>query len=79
MSPKRIAWTMAAAFALVVLGGCGEEPQTAKAAYKRTDAPAWQGAENPYVASGWKPGDAESWNQQMRRRAQGQNEYTRAN
>ncbi|WP_395141668.1 hypothetical protein [Schlegelella aquatica] len=69
----------AALAAAALLGACGERPQTAQAPQTRGDTPAWQGASNPYVASGWKPGDAASWEQHMRRRAQGQNEYSRAN
>ncbi len=30
-----------------------------------------------YAAPGWKGGDQASWEEQMRKRAQGQNEYTR--
>ncbi|MFN3415797.1 MAG: hypothetical protein ACK4ZD_05725 [Caldimonas sp.] len=63
----------------VGLGACGETEQTAKAPYKRGDTPAWQGAANPYVAPDWKPGDQAAWQEQMRRRAAGQNEYTRIN
>ena len=58
----------------VVLAACTEKPQTAT---KKTDAPAWQGAANPYVVSGWKPGDEKSWEAQMKARAAGQDEYGR--
>lgn len=62
------------------LAACGERPQTAQASSgKRSDTPAWQGATNPYLAGGWKPGDATSWEQHMRQRTQGQNDYARAN
>ncbi len=44
---------------------------------KGGDAPAWKGADNAYVASGWNKGDLTSWEAQMRTRSQGQNEYTR--
>jgi hypothetical protein len=57
------------------LAGCGEKPQTTT---KKVDAHAWEGARDPFVASGWKAGDRASWEQQMRTRAQGQNEYARA-
>lgn len=65
------------ACAAVLLVACGEAPQTAGT--RKSDAQAWAGAPgDPYVASGWKPGDQASWEEQMRNRAQGQNEYSRA-
>jgi len=57
------------------LGGCAEKPQTASPS--KADTPAWQAAENGYVAPGWKAGDRSSLEQQLRSRAQTQNEYTR--
>lgn len=54
---------------------CGEKAQTSAA--KKSDAKAWDAAENAYVAPGWKSGDRASWEQQMRVRAQAQNEYVR--
>jgi hypothetical protein len=63
------------AFALV-LSACGEKPQTVEA--RKSDTKASDGASGPYVASGWTPGDAASWEEQMRKRVQGQNEYSRA-
>ena len=65
-----------AALALTfALGGCAEKPQTA--APSKADTPAWQAADNGYVAPGWKAGDRSSLEQQLRSRAQTQNEYTR--
>jgi hypothetical protein len=58
-----------------VLGACAEKPQTASPS--KADTPAWQAAENGYVAPGWKAGDRTSLEQQLRSRAQTQNEYTR--
>lgn len=67
----------AAAAAVAWLGGCAEKPQTNAGA--KPDAPAWQGtAEGGNPAPGFKPGDAASWNEQMRQRGQNQNEYSRA-
>jgi len=60
------------------LAACGEKPQTAQPAAKKSDGKAWDGAQNAYVAEGWKAGDQASWETQMRLRAQGQNEYSRA-
>jgi hypothetical protein len=59
------------------LAGCGEKPQTAST--RKSDSKAWSGsAVGAYVAPGWKPGDQTSWEDQMRNRAQTQNEYSRA-
>jgi hypothetical protein len=60
----------------VALSAC-EKSQVMAAKGKGADAPAWQGTNNAYVASGWKQGDATSWETQMRTRSQGQNEYAR--
>jgi hypothetical protein len=57
-----------------LLVACTEKPQTAS---KRDDAKPWEGAQNPYVSSGWTAGDELSWDQQLKKRAQNQNEYTR--
>ncbi|GIX23510.1 MULTISPECIES: hypothetical protein [Caldimonas] len=64
---------------VVGLAACGQTEQTAKAPLKGSDSPAWQGAANPFVAPGWKPGDPAAWQEQMRRRVAGQNEYSRIN
>jgi hypothetical protein len=70
----RLCLSMAAAALLVA---CGEQPQTTNAAVKKTDAQAFQGADNRFVANGWKAGDKASWEEQLRARARGQNEYIR--
>ena len=64
------------ALPLVLLGACGEKPQVTTA--KKHDAQAFQGTGDGYAVAGWKAGDQTSWEQQMRIRAQGQNEYSRA-
>lgn len=62
--------------ALMALAACGEKPQTA--AGVKSDAPAFQGADNKFVAAGWKPGDKTSWEQGLKARAQNtQNEYSK--
>jgi hypothetical protein len=60
------------------LAACGEKAQTAKPAMNKSDGKAWDGAQNAFVAEGWKAGDKASWEAQMRQRAQSQNEYNRA-
>lgn len=62
--------------AALLLSACAEKAQTAGT--KKVDSPPWQGAQDGYVASGWKPGDKASWEEQMKTRSQGQNEYSRA-
>ena len=61
----------------ITLAACGEKPQTAQT--RKSDAKPWEGAPgDPYSVAGWKAGDQKSWEEQMRMRAQGQNEYSRA-
>jgi hypothetical protein len=70
---KRALMVMAAAFALSTLAACGERPQTATP--RKTDEKAWQGNETPFTTAGYKPGDKAVFDDQMRSRAQSQNEY----
>ena len=63
--------------ALLVLAGCGEKDQSIVASGHKTDGKPWQGAQDPYVAGGWTPGDKARWETQLRTRAQSQNEYNR--
>ena len=58
------------------LAACGEKPQTATP--RKTDQKAWQGADNPYAVAGLKAGDKLAWEEQIRTRAQTQNEYNKA-
>ena len=71
---KRLS-TVAAVAACVLLGACGEKPQTLN---RKADAQPWQGAQNPYGAAGWKAGDKTAWEAHLRARSQGQNEYSRS-
>lgn len=73
-------WIIAAAAAFA-LAACGEKPQTAGDAHaKKADAHAWEGSTaSGYSVDGWKAGDKDSWDAQMKARAQrGQNEYSRS-
>ena len=69
--------TLLLSCAALALAACGEK--TAGAA-KKADVPAWQGSTgaSAYGANGWKAGDQAAWEQQLRTRTQGQNEYSRA-
>jgi hypothetical protein len=61
---------------VVFLVACGEKPQTLGAG--SADTPSFKGAENAFVAPGWKAGDKTSWEQGMKARAfNTQNEYSR--
>jgi hypothetical protein len=59
------------------LAACGEKPQTLDSDAKKVDAKAWEQSNSPFVAGGWKSGDKTSWDEQLRMRAQSQNEYAR--
>ena len=70
-----------AATVAVSLAACGEKPQTAgDSNAKKADAKAWEGSTaQGYSVDGWKAGDKDSWETQMKARAQrGQNEYSRS-
>jgi len=73
---KRMLLAGVAASIVASLAAC-EQPQTATG--RKSDAKPWQGApDDPYVVSGWKAGDQASWEEQMRMRAQAQNDYAKA-
>jgi hypothetical protein len=63
--------------AVLALTACGEKTA---GAVKKSDVPAYQGStgQAAYSANGWKAGDQTAWDQQLRTRSQGQNEYSRA-
>ena len=61
---------------VLCLSACGEKPQAAS--HSKADAHSFEGPATAYTAAGWKAGDAKSWEEQMRTRAQSQNEYSRA-
>jgi hypothetical protein len=62
--------------AALALAACGEKTTGAA---KKSDVPAFQGSTgaSAYMDSGWKAGDQSAWEQHMRSRTQGQNEYAR--
>ena len=57
------------------LTACGEKPQTAVT--KKSDTQAWEASGSAFVAPGWKEGDHASWEEQLRSRAQSQNDYAK--
>ncbi len=71
-------WRVGALLAVAVaLSACGESTSGSKST-KKADGKAWEGAGPTFAAAGWKPGDKASWDEQMRVRAQSQNDYARA-
>ena len=63
---------------VVGLAACGEKPQiAAPKGERKADAKGYTGAAADYNAPGWKAGDEASWQQQLKQRAQAQNEYVR--
>jgi hypothetical protein len=64
-----------AAALIVALVAC-EKTQSGPSV-RKSDTKAWDAAQNPFVAPGWKTNDEASWESQMRERAAWQNEYPR--
>ncbi|HEY9224962.1 MAG TPA: hypothetical protein VIP27_12500 [Variovorax sp.] len=75
---------MALAAACGLLAGCGEKPQT-NAEGVKYDAVPWSGTGEKadtgtvFTAPGWKVGDKTAWEQQIKTRMLGQNEYNKEN
>ena len=61
---------------VAALAACTEQPQTLRSG-NRPDTAAFQGTGLSFAAPGWKQGDKVSWEQQIKSRALGQNEYNR--
>jgi hypothetical protein len=59
----------------LALAGCAERDQDASGV--ATDTQAFQGTGMPYTAAGWKPGDRDSWERQLKVRTVQQNEYAK--
>jgi hypothetical protein len=75
MKRRPLLSTAFAALTCLALAGCAEKPQTLT---PKADAKPWDTPASGYAAPGFKPGDQAAWEEQMRKRAQGQNEYSRA-
>lgn len=67
--------TFALIGAALALAGCTEKPQTVGA---KTDSQPWNTQATGFTAPGFKAGEADAWQTQMRRRAAAQNEYARS-
>ena len=62
--------------AALLLSACGEKPQQAGTSHGNS-TPAWNGPQTGFTAPGWKVGDQASWDEQIKQRNRGQNEYLR--
>ena len=62
--------------AIMGQAACGEKAQTVTV--RKTDTKIWEGTDNAFAASGWKTGDKAAWEEQVRNRAQAQNDYARS-
>ena len=63
--------------AVVLLSGC-EKSQVSQQTQRKPDVAAYQGTDNAFADTSWKRGDSAAWEEQLRKRSQGQNEYSRA-
>ena len=59
----------------LILCACTETPQTVTA--RKADDKPWDNANAGYMVPGYKAGDQTAWEQQIKNRNQGQNEYAR--
>jgi hypothetical protein len=75
---------LALAGGATLLAGCTEKPQT-NAEGVKYDATPWSGTgkqantATAFTAPGWQVGDKAAWQQQIKLRSNGQNEYTKEN
>ena len=71
--------TIALSVALLGLVACGDKPQVLTGGGVRQDTASHAGVgSSQYAEKGWTAGDRNSWEQQLKARAQyGQNDYTR--
>jgi hypothetical protein len=79
MKLQRTLRVTALSLALLGLSACGDQPQEIGSAGVKQDSAPYTGVgKSQYAQSGWKAGDRNSWEQQLKTRAQyGQNDYTR--
>jgi hypothetical protein len=73
MRSLSVVWGVALA---VALAACSERVQINNPkAERKVDVPGWKGGNAEYTVPGWTPGDEASWEAQLRRRAQNQNDF----
>jgi hypothetical protein len=66
----------ALAAVLMALAGCGDKPQGMGGV--KSDTAPYQGTGMAYTIPGWKAGDKTSWEQQLKTRAQAQDDHAKA-
>jgi len=66
----------ALAAVLMALTGCGDKPQGMGGV--KSDTAPHQGTGMAYTIPGWKAGDKTSWEQQLKTRAQAQDDHAKA-
>jgi hypothetical protein len=69
--------TLGVVAAAFTLSACSEVPQGVVGG-KKPDEKAYVAADNKFVVSGWKSGDPVTWENQLKVRSQGQDDYTKA-
>ena len=72
----RVAMIGATMVGLMALTGCGEKPQGMGGV--KSDTAPYQGTGMAYALPGWKAGDKTSWEQQLKTRAQAQDDHAKA-
>jgi hypothetical protein len=72
----RLAMIGATMVGLMALTGCGEKPQGMGGV--KSDTAPYQGTGMAYALPGWKAGDKTSWEQQLKTRAQAQDDHAKA-
>ena len=72
----RFAMIGATMVGLMALTGCGEKPQGMGGV--KSDTAPYQGTGMAYTLPGWKAGDKTSWEQQLKTRAQAQDDHAKA-
>ncbi|MDP3373040.1 MAG: hypothetical protein Q8S34_02305 [Hydrogenophaga sp.] len=76
---QRFTLSIAAVALTLGLAACGDQPQELSGSGVKQDGAPYTGVgSSQYAQGGWKAGDRNSWEQQLKTRAQyGQNDYTR--
>ena len=69
----------AALLAALTLSACGERDQAMTAGRHKSPDEPWRGAQNGFTVKTWTPSDKAGWENQLRQRAQTQNEYNKTN
>lgn len=69
--------TVLIALGALALAGCAEREQTATGIKSDQQVYVGTNKQPPFMAAGWKAGDRAAWEQQVKTRTQGQNDYVK--